>query len=202
MVNNRDGVLYAENNECYISTNYIDIDWFKKEKDNMGNAILVLFNGINQFIALNNAIFLVQPLGSIPNRSNSLRPKVLSQLAKLIPDFWAASSNCSFSSGVIRILNCGDCPSPFGLLSRFIVDKWSPIALALSILGGHLNTVKPIKSTPPHSATNTERGLTTHDNYNIEVAMFQYTFLTGKGKARLPKIFPMYLISVLEVSHV
>ncbi|AYA39226.1 hypothetical protein HZS38_00700 [Xenorhabdus nematophila] len=74
MVNNRDGVLYAENNEYYISTSYIDIDWFKKEKDNMGNAILVLFNGINQFIALNNAIFLVQPFGSIPNRSNSLDP--------------------------------------------------------------------------------------------------------------------------------
>ncbi len=70
-----------------------------------------------------NKIYSAQPLGLIPNRSSSLRPKVLSQLARLIPDFRAASSNCSFSSGVIRILNCGDCPSPFGLLSRFTVDK-------------------------------------------------------------------------------
>ncbi|WP_074024351.1 hypothetical protein [Xenorhabdus eapokensis] len=61
--------------------------------------------------------------------------------------------------------------------------------------------MKPIKSTPPNSATNTERGLTTNDNNSIEVAMYQYTFLTGKGKARLPKIFPMRLTSVQEEHH-
>ncbi|CDG86517.1 hypothetical protein [Xenorhabdus bovienii] len=53
--------------------------------------------------------------------------------------------------------------------------------------------MKPIKSTPPNSATNTERGLTTNDNDNIEVAMYQYTFLIRKGKARLPKI-PLYAL--------
>lgn len=123
---------------------------------------------INLFI---NIPLGYQPLGSIPKRSNSLRPRVLSQLAKLVFDCLAAISNCSFSSGDIRILNCGDCPSPFGLLSRFTVDKWSPIELALVLIGGHLNTGEPIKSTPPNSITSTERGLTTNDNYTIEVAM-------------------------------
>ncbi len=169
----------------------------------MANAILnILLKCITQGIIKNNEVYSDQPLGSIPNRPNSLRPKVLSQFARLIPDFWAASSNCTFNSGDIRILNCGDCPSPFGLLSRFIVDKWSPIELTLSISGGHLNMVKPIKSTPPNSAINTERGLTTHDNHSIEVAMYQYTFLTRKGKARLSKIHPTCPISIQGVSHV
>ncbi|WP_339385654.1 hypothetical protein [Xenorhabdus sp. PB30.3] len=57
------------------------------------------------------------------------------------------------------------------------------------------------KETPPNSATNTERGLTTNDSNSIEVAMYQYTFLIGKGKARLPKIFPMRLTSVQGVNH-
>ncbi|MFV0547718.1 MAG: hypothetical protein ACK5M5_03225 [Limnobaculum xujianqingii] len=67
--------------------------------------------------------FITHPLGSIPNRSSSLRPNVLSQLARLIPSVFAAFSNCNFNSGVIRILNCGACPSPLGLLSRLIIDK-------------------------------------------------------------------------------
>ncbi len=61
--------------------------------------------------------------------------------------------------------------------------------------------VKPIKSTPPNSATNTERGLTTNDNNSIEVAMYQYTFLTRKGKVCLPKICPMCLTSVQGAYH-
>ncbi|MDC9622251.1 hypothetical protein PSI22_11555 [Xenorhabdus sp. XENO-7] len=61
--------------------------------------------------------------------------------------------------------------------------------------------MKPIKSTPPNSATNTERGLTTNDNDNIEVAMYQYTFLIGKGKARLPKILSMRFTSIQGVHY-
>ncbi|CDH19960.1 conserved hypothetical protein [Xenorhabdus bovienii str. kraussei Quebec] len=167
----------------------------------MNATLNILLNYITQLVIKNNEIYSVQPFGSIPNRSNSLRPKVLSQFARLIPDFWAVFSNCSFNSGDIRILNCGDCPSPFGLLSRFIIDKWSPIELALYVLGGHLNTVKPIKSTPSNSAINTERGLTTNDNDNIEVAMYQYTFLIGKDKVRLSEITSTPLISIQEVSH-
>lgn len=129
-----------------------------------------------------SATRFVQPFGSMPSRSNSFRPSVLSQLAKLIFDCFAAASNCSFNSGVTRILNCGDCPSPFGLLSLFTVDKWSPIRLISILIGGHLNMVKPIKSTPPNNATNTIRGLTTSDTETIEVAMSQYiTPVTGRN---------------------
>lgn len=63
------------------------------------------------------------PLGSMPRRFSSVRPNSLSQLARLMPSLCASLSNCSFSSGEIRILNCGDCPSPLGLLSRLIVNK-------------------------------------------------------------------------------
>ncbi len=126
--------------------------------------------------------YAVQPFGSMPNRSNSFRPRVLSQLAKLMFDSFAAASNCSFNSGVMRILNCGDCPSPLGLLSRFTVDKWSPIELISIYIGGHLNTVKPIKSTPPNNATNTIRGLITNDRVIIEVTMSKHiTPVTGRN---------------------
>lgn len=123
-----------------------------------------------------------QPFGSMPSLSSSLRPNVLSQLARLIPAFEAANSNCAFSSGVIRILNCGDCPSPLVLLSRLIVDKWSPIKLISLVIGGHLITVKPIKTTPPKGATNTRRGLTTNVIESSEVAMHNtITPQTGAG---------------------
>ncbi|EFJ1871736.1 hypothetical protein MK08_004007 [Escherichia coli] len=88
------------------------------------------------------------PLGSMPRRFSSVRPNSLSQLARLMPSLCASLSNCSFSSGEIRILNCGDCPSPLGLLSRLIVDKWSPIELAFLLLGGHLNT-RALKKAKP-----------------------------------------------------
>lgn len=115
-----------------------------------------------------------QPLGSIPRRFSSARPNSLSQLARLMPSLCASLSNCSFSSGEIRILNCGDCPSPLGLLSRLIVDKWSPIELTFLLLGGHLNT-GTLKKAKPEGARNTNGLLTTNDNDSIEVAMRNYT---------------------------
>ncbi len=98
-----------------------------------------------------------QPFGSIPKRSNSLRPSVLSQFARLMPSLLAAESNCAFSSGFIRILNCGDCPSPLGLLSRLMVDKWPPIKLTSFAIGGYLITVIPIKTTPRSAGTHAGR---------------------------------------------
>lgn len=115
-----------------------------------------------------------QPLGSIPRRFSSARPNSLSQLARLMPSLCASLSNCSFSSGEIRILNCGDCPSPLGLLSRLIVDKWSPIELAFLLLGGHLNT-GTLKKAKPEGARNTNGLLTTNDSESIEVAMRNHT---------------------------
>ncbi|WP_275384112.1 hypothetical protein [Xenorhabdus bovienii] len=58
------------------------------------------------------------------------------------------------------------------------------------------------KETPPNDIGRIKRGLTTNDNDNIEVAMYQYTFLIGKGKARLSEIPSMCLITVQGVSHV
>ncbi|EKY6397617.1 host cell division inhibitor Icd-like protein [Escherichia coli] len=114
------------------------------------------------------------PLGSMPRRFSSVRPNSLSQLARLMPSLCASLSNCSFSSGEIRILNCGDCPSPLGLLSRLIVDKWSPIELAFLLLGDHLNT-ETLKKAKPEGARNTNGLLTTNDNESIEVAMRNHT---------------------------
>ncbi|EIX5883588.1 host cell division inhibitor Icd-like protein [Escherichia coli] len=114
------------------------------------------------------------PLGSMPRRFSSVRPNSLSQLARLMPSLCASLSNCSFSSGEIRILNCGDCPSPLGLLSRLIVDKWSPIELAFLLLGGHLNT-RALKKAKPEGARNTNGLLTTNDSNSIEVAMRNHT---------------------------
>ncbi|WP_071826470.1 hypothetical protein [Xenorhabdus bovienii] len=57
------------------------------------------------------------------------------------------------------------------------------------------------KETPPNDIGRIKRGLTTNDNDNIEVAMYQYTFLIGKDKARLSEITPTPLNSIQEVSH-
>lgn len=128
-----------------------------------------------------NDIHSVQPFGSMPSLSNSFRPRFLSQLAKLIFDCFAAASNCSFSSGVILILNCGDCPSPLGLLSLLIVDKWPPIKLTLLTLGGHNITVIPKKAMPRGALTLTGH-LTTTDNTSIEEAMKDHiTPVTGRN---------------------
>lgn len=94
-----------------------------------------------------------QALGSTPNRSSSLRPNVLNQLAKLIPASEAAVSNCSFNSGVIRTWKVGAFPFPFGCLSLcIIVDMYVPIALVLNFIGTYLNTVRSTKTAKPQSA--------------------------------------------------
>ncbi|MDC9621520.1 hypothetical protein PSI22_07675 [Xenorhabdus sp. XENO-7] len=53
----------------------------------------------------------------------------------------------------------------------------------------------------PRSALTLTRHLTNNDNYNIEVAMYKYTFLIGKGKTRLSELNPMRLITVLADSE-
>ncbi len=98
-----------------------------------------------------------QPLGSIPRRFSSARPNSLSQLARLTPSLLASLSNCSFSSGAIRIWNGGAFPVPFGFLSRLItVDMCTPIALCFCLIGVHPIT-KAVKKTTPRSARNTCR---------------------------------------------
>lgn len=89
------------------------------------------------------------PLGSMPRRFSSVRPNSLSQLARLTPSLLASLSNCSFSSGDIRIWNGGAFPVPFGFLSRLItVDMCTPIALCFYSIGVHLNTGTLKKAKP------------------------------------------------------
>ncbi|GDN44167.1 hypothetical protein BvCmsKSP089_02009 [Escherichia coli] len=89
------------------------------------------------------------PLGSMPRRFSSVRPNSLSQLARLTPSLLASLSNCSFSSGDIRIWNGGALPVPFGFLSRLItVDMCTPIALCFYSIGVHLNT-RALKKAKP-----------------------------------------------------
>ncbi|EIV0207947.1 hypothetical protein P4M32_002872 [Escherichia coli] len=89
------------------------------------------------------------PLGSMPRRFSSVRPNSLSQLARLTPSLLASLSNCSFSSGDIRIWNGGALPVPFGFLSRLItVDMCTPIALCFHSIGVHLNT-RALKKAKP-----------------------------------------------------
>ncbi|HFU7856310.1 TPA: hypothetical protein ACIYPV_005634 [Escherichia coli] len=103
-----------------------------------------------------------QPLGSIPRRFSSLRPNSLSQLARLTPSLLASLSNCSFSSGAIRIWNGGAFPVPFGFLSRLIiVDMCTPIALFFCLIGVHPIT-KAVKKTTPRSAVTHAGRLTTN----------------------------------------
>lgn len=92
------------------------------------------------------------PLGSMPRRFSSVRPNSLSQLARLTPSLLASLSNCSFSSGDIRIWNGGALPVPFGFLSRLItVDMCTPIALCFYSIGVHLNT-RALKKAKPGCA--------------------------------------------------
>ncbi|HDC1326759.1 TPA: host cell division inhibitor Icd-like protein [Escherichia coli] len=115
------------------------------------------------------------PLGSMPRRFSSVRPNSLSQLARLTPSLLASLSNCSLSSGAIRIWNGGAFPAPFGFLSRLIiVDMCTPIRLCFHSIGVHLNTRAP-KKAKPEGARNTNGLLTTNDNESIEVAMRNHT---------------------------
>lgn len=116
-----------------------------------------------------------QPFGSMPKRSSSFRPNVFSQLAKLMPASEAAVSNCTFSSGVMRMGKTGALPSDECFLSRFTVDMYIPTGLVFYLVGIYLITVNTAKETPPKGITSTTRGLTTNDSVIIEVAMSNIT---------------------------
>ncbi|WP_315850872.1 host cell division inhibitor Icd-like protein [Yersinia massiliensis] len=69
----------------------------------------------------------------------------------------------------------GERPAPLGLLSLNTVDMYRPIDLVSNSLGLYLNTVRPIKTTPPKGITSTRRGLTTNVNACNEAAMLNHT---------------------------
>lgn len=135
-----------------------DVDIKYRASENI-NISLLLWYGKYQF------------LGSIPNRSNSFRPRVLSQLPKLIPASDAADSNCALSSGVILIWNVGDNPFPFSVLSLFGVDMYVRNPLVCYLLCTYSNMKYVQNKTPSNDITSITQGLTTNDTDTIEVAM-------------------------------
>ncbi len=91
----------------------------------------------------------IQPFGSIPFFRRASRPNSFIQFARLTLSAWASFSNCSLSSGGIRIWNAGAFPAPFGCRSRLMgVDMCVPIGVLFSLIGTHLNTVLSKKTTP------------------------------------------------------
>lgn len=88
------------------------------------------------------------PFGSIPCRRNSARANSFIQLPRLMPSRSAASLSCWRSSGVIRIWKVGNRPSPFGVLSRLIVDMYVRNPLAWILLCTYVNTANIEKTTP------------------------------------------------------
>lgn len=93
--------------------------------------------------------FGYQPFGSIPFFRRASRPNSFIQFARLTLSAWASFSNCSLSSGGIRIWNAGAFPAPFGCRSRLMgVDMCVPIGVLFSLIGTHLNTVLSKKTTP------------------------------------------------------
>lgn len=96
----------------------------------------------------------IQPFGSMPRCFNSARPNSFNQLPRLTPSFWASFSNCSLSSGGIRIWKAGALPVPFGCRSRLtIVDMCVPIRVMFFGIGTHLNMVLSKKTTPRTAGT-------------------------------------------------
>ncbi len=152
--------------------------------ESMGQSAKSHFGHVNLFG--DTYLYRAQPFGSMPKRSSSLRPNVLSQLAKLMPASEAATSNCAFSSGVIRTGKTGALPSDECLLSRFAIDMYIPTGLVFYLLGIYLITVNAEKETPPNGITSTSRGLTNNvmetnamakPQCNQTHPKFQYRFL-------------------------
>ncbi|CNH22686.1 Uncharacterised protein [Yersinia thracica] len=102
----------------------------------------------------------IYALGSMPRRFNSCRASSLNQLPRLTPSLAASALSCSRSSGAIRIWNVGDRPSPFGLLSRFMVDTYVHNLISYLSLGTYVNTAYRQNTAARQGATNTKPGLT------------------------------------------
>ncbi len=111
-----------------------------------------------------------QPFGSMPCRRNSARASSFNQLPRLTPSRSAASLSCCRNSGVIRIWKVGDSPSPFGVLSRLIVDMYVRNLIAWILLCTYVITTNMQKTTPRTAGTVPGR-LTSTDKLRIEEAM-------------------------------
>lgn len=115
-----------------------------------------------------------QPFGSMPCLRNSDLANSFNQLPRLTPSRLAASFNCWRNSGVMRIWNVGDKPSPFGVLSLLIVDMYVRNLLLWILLCTYVNTMFVTKATPRSGGT-LPRRLTTTVNLDNEAAMKDHT---------------------------
>lgn len=111
-----------------------------------------------------------QPFGSIPCLRNSDLANSFNQLPRLTPSRLAASFNCWRNSGVMRIWNVGDKPSPLGVLSLLIVDMYVRNLLLWILLCTYVNTMFVTKATPRSGGT-LPRRLTTTVSLDNEAAM-------------------------------
>lgn len=102
-----------------------------------------------------------QPFGSMPCLLSSARASSLNQFPRLTPSRSAASLSCWRRSGFILIWNVGDHPSPFGDLSRLMLDMYVRNLLACYPLGTYVNTYISNKTTPRSAGTHAGR-LTTN----------------------------------------
>lgn len=111
-----------------------------------------------------------QPFGSMPCLRNSDLANSFNQLPRLTPSRLAASFNCWRNSGVMRIWNVGDKPSPLGVLSLLIVDMYVRNLLLWILLCTYVNTMFVTKATPRSGGT-LPRRLTTTVSLDNEAAM-------------------------------
>lgn len=138
------------------------------------NNLTIIINAIIPSAACLNLFFIGYPFGSMPCRNNSLRARSFSQLPRLTFSRSAAASSCSLNSGTSLILNIGDFPAPFGLLSLFTVDMYRPVEIVLMLLGLYTNIFNPDRTTP-RSARDTIEAF----NHNVKrgntMAMYKST---------------------------
>ncbi|CDG18441.1 conserved protein of unknown function [Xenorhabdus doucetiae] len=145
-----------------------------------------------------NHVCSAQPFGSSPRDCSSLRSIRFIHVANDVsPSFFISSSNCLRNSDGNLIWYWSVFDLPF-VVDIVITKPISFICCNYKVISFLLQQKKQC---PVVRQTLTGH-LTTHDNNSIEVAMYQYTFLIGKGKARLSEIFPMHLISIQGISHV
>ncbi len=134
-------------------------------------ANFIGFFGEIVFVSGDAGFFAIcQPFGSMPCRRNSSRASSFNQLPKLTPLRSAASLSCWRNSGLMRIWNVGDHPSPFGVLSRLIVDTYVHNLLTWILLCTYVITAGIKKATPRTGGTEPRR-LTTNVSESNEAAM-------------------------------
>lgn len=142
-----------------------------------------------------------QPIGFIPNLRSFSRQASLTHALKL--PFPATKSICASSSSSNRICfivlleRSNDFFSFFSCIGNYHLYNECEYGNYHILLKQSLTE----NITMPRSAGTLTRHLTTNDSNSIEVAMPKYTFLTGKGKARLPKIFHLCFTTVQGVNH-